>query len=242
MGPPPPLDFPPRPMEIDLNSNNLNSSRTLPSPSASAPAAWDSSLLQNHGYGDVPYGSSNMAKLQQIPLEGQVRPPQQNPLVQWYTGNDGPWVPRDIMDVASDERSQLRHTGNRNTMPYGSQYRQSSHTEGGPFPFGVPSSDSGYGTRQSIGNTSVFSGDVNERDPDSQSLIGHGTDYQPYQSFNEILQANTRDGRTSDSWVTPTPSVSPQSSSTLVCQTCHKRVKTQSELKCGVRICFHRSS
>jgi hypothetical protein len=80
--------FPPRPVEIDMNS-----SRTLPSPSASATAGWDSNY-PSLGFSDLPYGPPSMAKMQQIPnVENQIRGSGENPLVQWFTNNDGPWNP-----------------------------------------------------------------------------------------------------------------------------------------------------
>lgn len=235
------MDFPPpRPMEIDLSSSNLNSSRTLPSPSASAPTAWgDSALFGSHSF-DNQFGSTNVTKSHQ-PAEGSIRTSQQDPLVQWYSANDGPWVPKQIMDTSSDERLNLRYPGNRIPHLYGNQYRQPSHTDGGSFHYPVPHSDSGYGTRHSVGNTSVFSGDVNERDQDSHSLLGPSTDYQSYQGYNDQLQMQSHDGRTSDSWATPVPGVSPPTSSSLsslTCPTCCKPVKTQSELKCDISILF----
>lgn len=92
--------------------------------------------------------------------------------------------------------------------------------------YGVPHSDSGYGTRRSVGNTSVFSADVQEREHDAQSLLGPATDFPTYPGFNEVFQ---RDTRISGSW-TP-PSAQLPDSPGLVCPDCHKPVKTQSELK-----------
>jgi hypothetical protein len=222
---PPPLDSPPQPVEIDLNS-----SRTLPSPSASAPNAWD---LQSHGIGDITYGSSTVARMQQIPVEGQIRGPPQDPLGRWYLANDGPWMLTEVIpEAAPEERSQSRHIGNRNPLSYRGQYQQQNQSDAGSVQFGVHQSDSGYGTRRSVGNTSVFSADVNERDQDSQSLIGQGTDYHPFQ-FNDMFQS--REVRAGDSWTAAVPSSSAPGAPGLVCTTCQKPVKTQSELKCGVR-------
>jgi hypothetical protein len=227
---PPPLDWPPQPVEIDLNS-----SRTLPSPSASvsAPNAWDSALLQHHGFGELSYGSANVTRLQQLPMDGQNRAStQQDPLAQWYMGNDGPWIPPKVIpEIAPEDRSQSRQVGNRSLLSYAGQYKAPNPSDAGSFQYGVPHSDSGYGTRRSVGNTSVYSADVPERDQDCQSLAGHVTDFQPFHAMNDAFQ---RDGRTNDqSWTHPTSS--PSESSGLTCPTCHKQVKTQSELKYGHR-------
>lgn len=226
------MDFPPlRPMEIEVNNNSiLNSSRTLPNPSASAPAAWgDGALFTSHSI-EAQFGSSNIPRSQQT-AESSARSSQQNPLVQWYSENDGPWIPKQIMDASPDERSNSRQAGIRMPQLYGHPYRSSSHVDGGSFHYSVPHSDSGYGTRHSVGNTSVFSGDVNERDQDSQSLLGPSTDYQSYPSYNESLQMQSHEGRTSDPWSTPGPGVSPLPPSSLICPTCQKPLKTPSELK-----------
>jgi hypothetical protein len=223
---PPPLDWlPPQPVEIDVN----NISRTLPSPQASVSASntWDAGLLQPN-FGEISYGSSNHPRLQQISLDGQNRasPPAQLPLAQWYMNNDGPWVPKGISETVAEDRSQSRHTDNRMHLSYTGQYKAPNPSDVGSFQYPVPS-DSGYGTRRSDGNASVFSADVPERDQDCQSLQGHVPDYQPFPVLNDLFQ---RDGRATDpSWGQPTSS--PLDSFRLVCPTCRKSVKTQSELK-----------
>ena len=223
MGPPPPLEFLPQPVEIDLSN-----SRTLPSPSSSSSSIWDSTLFQTHGFGDVPHGSSNMAKMQQIPMEGQISGVQQNPLAQWYTGNDGPWVPKVIPDAIPEERYARGQIGNRNSMPFGVQYRQTNPSDAGSFQYGPSPSDSGYGTRRSIENTSVFSAEATERDQDCQSLINHVAEYTPF-GLSEVLQ--TRDARSGESWPLTIPSSAISALPSLVCPSCQKPVKTQSELK-----------
>ncbi|TVY83104.1 hypothetical protein LSUE1_G002827 [Lachnellula suecica] len=225
---PPPLEFPPQPVEIDVD---LNSHRTLPSPSTSGSTAWDP-ILQPHGFGDGPYGSSNMARIQQLPLDNQARGvTAQDPLYQWYTGNDGPWTPKVIPEV-SEEKIQIRHIGNRNPVSYGSHYRHPNHSETGSVHFSVAPSDSGYGTRQSVGNTSVFSADVAERDQDCQSIVGHIENFQPFQGYSDVAQRQQQqDPRTHESWTSAPNSTGPNSPAGLMCPTCQKPVKTQSELK-----------
>ena len=173
-----------------------------------------------------------MAKMQQIPMEGQIPGAQQNPLVQWYTGNDGPWIPKVIPDAVPEERHTRGQIGNRNPMPFGGQYRQTNQSEAGSFQYGAPHSDSGYGTRRSVENASVFSAEVTERDQDCQSLVNHVAEYSPF-GLNEVLQ--TRDARSGDSWPLPVPSSSISGSPSLVCPSCHKPVKTRSELKYATR-------
>jgi len=221
--------FPPRPVEIDMNS-----SRTLPSPSASATAGWDSNY-PSLGFSDLPYGPPSMAKMQQIPnVENQIRGSGENPLVQWFTNNDGPWNPitTKIPENVQEERGQSRQTGIRNPMSYPGGYRQHNPSEVGSVQFGFPHSDSGYGTRRSVGNTSVFSADVTERDQDCQSLAGHVAEFQPFHQFNDMPQQV--DGRANDSWTNQAQS-STTLPSGLVCPTCNKSVKTQSELKYDAR-------
>jgi hypothetical protein len=156
----------------------------------------------------------------------------QDPLAQWYMGNDGPWIPhRVIPDIVPEDRSQSRQAGNRNNLSYTGQYKPPNPSDAGSFQFGPPHSDSGYGTRRSVGNTSVYSADVPERDQDCQSIPGHVQDFQSFQTPNEVFQ---RDGRTNDqSW--SHPASSPPSPSGLVCPTCRRQVKTQSELKYGAQ-------
>jgi hypothetical protein len=225
----PPIDFPhpPQPVEIDVD---LSISRTLPSPSTCVPNAWDSNSV-HAGFGEGPYGSTNMSRMQQqAPNDCQTRAPTQDPLAIWYSENDGPWVPKVIPAAIQEDSSQSRKRGNRSLVSYGSTYRQQPNpSEAGSFLFGISHSDSGYGTRRSIGNASVFSADIPERDQDCHSLVGHLEHFQPFPSFAEMPPM--RDNRLSDPWRgSPTPG-RPDSSG-LICLSCNKTVKTQSELKC----------
>ncbi|KAI9649449.1 hypothetical protein NHQ30_002025 [Ciborinia camelliae] len=218
---PPSLDFPPQPIEIDLSN-----SRTLPSPSPSASVGWEPNLFPSHGFSDLnsPYGP--ISRIQQLPMD---RSTGQAPLLQWYADNDGPWYPKTISDPISEERTNIKvRSSNRAPVTFGGPYRPQDPLENGSFHFGAPpQSDSGYGTRRSVGNASIFSADVNDRDQDCQSLAGHVADYQPFQGLSEALQS--RENRTSETW----PSHLPASinSPGLFCPTCQKSVKTKSELK-----------
>ena len=214
MGPPPEFLNPPQPVEIEVTS-----SRTLPSPSATSLGPWEN--FSSPGFpGFSDYGPPNSGR----PVDNQVRGGAPDPLQQWYTGNDGPWIPRGI-SVLSEERlhSRLR-AGNRMPMPYGNHYRQPNPSDAGSFPYGVAPSDSGYGTRHGDESASVFSTDINDRDQDSQSIIGHVTEYQAFQGpNNDVVQHR-------DAWA-PVPSSSSSNIPNLVCETCQKPVKTRSELK-----------
>lgn len=215
------MDYPPQPVEIELSN-----SRTLPSPAASAAAHWD---LPQPGFCDMSTSySSNSSR--HFHIESQSRASNQAPLLQWYTENDGPWVPKGVIP---EERNSRQKTGNRMSMHYGNQYRQPNSSDPGAYPFGAPHSDSGYGSngaRRSDGNASIFSADLTDKDQDSHSISGPATDFHSYQGINEVLQSSVpRNGP----W-NALPSNSPlESTANLVCPTCHKSVKTRSELKCG---------
>ena len=226
MGPPPSFssDFPtpPQPIEIEVNS-----SRTLPNPSASSSTTWDNYSSPGFG-GFSDYAPNNIGR--QLPVDNQVRGVAPDPLQQWYTGNDGPWIPKGI-SVVSEERLQSRaRAGNRMPIPYVNHYRQPNPSDGGSFQYGVPPSDSGYGTRHSDGNASVFSADINDRDQDCQSLAGHVAEFQPFQGGLNSDVVQHRDARVNDTWAL-VPSSSPSNTPTLVCPTCRKSLKTRSELK-----------
>jgi hypothetical protein len=208
---PPSLDFPPQPIEIDLNN-----SRTLPNPSSSSAMPWESNMLPSTFHDlNSPYGP--MARIQQLPVD-RIAP--QVPLVQWYIDNDGPWCPKGISEGIADERASAKvRSGNRAPAAFG-QFRQDP-LENAAFQFGAPpQSDSGYGTRRGDGNGSIFSADVTDRDQD------HPADFQSFQGMNDMLPP--RDTRTTDIWSAnlPTTEVSP-----LLCIGCNKIVKTKSELK-----------
>ncbi|TEY34084.1 hypothetical protein BOTCAL_0651g00020 [Botryotinia calthae] len=219
---PPSLDFPPQPIEIDLSN-----SRTLPSPSLSSSVALEPTLFPSpHGFPDLnsPYGP--ISRMQQLPMD---RATGQAPLLQWYTDNDGPWYPKTISYPIPEERTNSKvRSNNRAPVAFGGPYRQQDPVENGPFHFGgPPQSDSGYETRRSHGNASIFSSDINDRDQDCQSLAGHVADYQPFQGLNEALQS--RETGRPETWPVHLPA--PINSPGLFCPTCSKSVKTQSELK-----------
>lgn len=225
---PPSLEFPPRPIEIDWSY-----SRILPSPSSSS-SAWEPTLFPSHIFSELNSPCGPISRISQFPVD---RTTGQAPLQQWYTDNDGPWYPKTISDPVSEERTNIRvRSSNRAPVTIGVPYRQQDPLDNGSLHFGAPpQSDSGYGTRRSVGNASIFSADVNERDQDCQSLAGHVADYQPFHGLNEATQ--TRELRTADTWPLNLPASI--NSPGLFCSACQKHVKTKSELKyiCSILVC-----
>lgn len=223
---------PPIPPPVEVA--DLNISRTLPSPTAAASSNLELLPPPGPGYAEMSYGTPNNGRMYQFPGDGQPIRPSQDPIQNWYTTQDGPWthvskVTPVISDILSDGRFQSKQTGSRNHNASVGQYRQPNPSEAGSFHFGapgVPHSDSGYGTRRSVANTSVFSGDAPERDQDCHSLVGHVESYQPFGYIEEMQQ---RDERSLESWNTSVSTLS--ESRGLVCQNCHRTVKTQSEMK-----------
>jgi hypothetical protein len=217
---PPSLDFPPRPIEIDLNN-----SRTLPNPSSSSAIPWESTAVLPATVPDMNSTYGPISRIQQLPVD-RITP--QAPLLQWYADNDGPWYPKGISEGITDERTSARaRSGNRAPVAFG-QYRQDP-LENAAFQFGAPpQSDSGYGTRRSDGNASIFSADITDRDQDCHSLTGHPADFQSFPGMHDMLPP--RDPRTTDIWPA---NLSTAESSRLVCPGCMKTVKTKSELKYG---------
>ncbi|CAL3967700.1 unnamed protein product [Diplocarpon coronariae] len=168
----------------------------------------------------------NTPRISAIRNDGPSRGPHENPLLQWYTGNDGPWnpIPKATTESAVEDGPLSKQMGHRNNISYSSQYRQQNPVETENSQFGGSHSDSGYGTRCSVGNISVFSADVHESDHDSHSIAGLSLDYPP---CHGVLQV--RDSRTNDSRMPPSGHAS--DSPGLVCPACNKTVKTNSELK-----------
>lgn len=220
---------PPVPPPVEVADMSI--SRTLPSPAANVSSNLDLLPPPHPEYAEMSYGNPNHGRMYQFPTDSQVIRPPQNMIQHWYANQDGPWTPvsKVMPDVTSDGRFQSKQTGSRNHNPSGGQYRQHNPSETGSFHFavpGVPHSDSGYGTRRSVANTSVFSGDAPERDQDCHSLVSHVENFQPFGYIEEIPQ---RDDRSSEPWNASVSSLS--ESRGLVCPDCNKAVKTQSEMK-----------
>lgn len=216
------LDFPPQILEIDPGC-----STSLQSPSASA--AWDSSGFTAPEFGDNPtYGPLETTK--QVQGDSQNRVTVQNPLLHWYVGNDGPWVPRSSISEVPGERLARGLEDDQLSFAHGDPYGQRIPSELESYPFGVPPSDSGYGTRRSDGDASVFSMDVPDKDQDGQDFTGRAADFQPYPAIDEGFQQQER--HISDWNLLPDVTL-PESKlgKTFVCTRCQKQVKTRSELK-----------
>lgn len=222
----------PQPMEIA----DLSISRTLPSPTATASSNLELLPPPSQGYGEIMYNNPHLAKIyQQFPADGQIMRPAQDPIQDWCS-TDGPWTHvSKVMPsnhLISDARFQSKQTSSRTHIPPGGQYRPHNPSESGSFHYGVPHSDSGYGTHRSVANTSVFSGDVPERDQDCQSLTSRVENFPPFIGSNEEMQQ--RDTRSFDNMQWPSVTSVPESRG-MVCPTCNKPVKTQSEMKYDTR-------
>lgn len=221
MGPPLP-EYPPQVLEIDPSS-----STSLPSPSTSV--AWNSPAFAARGFGDISTYSPSGAT-RQVPVENHSRGTTQDPLLHWYIDNDGPWIPKSSISEVSEERYPRVLHDNRlqfqHTYPYGQRYSSDS----GTYPFGVPASDSGYGTRRSEGNASVFSADAPDRDQDGQSFGIQVADFQQYPRIDEVLRQG--DSHLGEWAAVPGAAIcDDQSEKPFACPRCQKRVKTRSELK-----------
>lgn len=216
------LDNPPQVLEIDPSS-----STSLQSPSN--PVTWDSPTFAAHGFADTStYGPSSSAR--QVQVDHQSRGRAQNPLIDWYVDNDGPWIPKSSISEVSDERQPRLLQNTRLPFQHGDPYGQRNPSDTGSYQYGVPTSDSGYVTRRSDGDASVFSGDGPDRDQDSQIFRGRPLDFQHYPPIEEGFQQH--DSHLND-WQLP-PDVIDSSSTagkSFVCHRCQKCVKTKSELK-----------
>lgn len=225
---------PPQPVEIDLSS-----ARTLPNPSAAN--IWDyafqsSCSVATSGSRDISaYLSPHPQRQPQIESQGSI----QDPLVNWYNNNDGPWTPiiKVGSNVESNNRQISQRTSNRAPNTYGPFGRKHLPSDAGSYPLGLLPSDSGYGSnvpKRSDGSASILSSDITDRDADFQSQVGLTTDYKQYQAIGEALQSH--DNSTSDLWTTSKGTPSPvDTRPIIICPECQKVVKTKSELKYSVQ-------
>lgn len=157
-----------------------------------------------------------------------MRPAPRNPLTDWYTSQEKPWDPIQGRTVPLPRSGDLRGgklNYHRLSGPAYSTYREShvpSECETtGP---GALPSDSGYHSRatQSVFNGSTC-GDADrsgENGSISSHLAGLQVDRPPFSS-EAWAQAS----------IQTTPLAFGVHSSSLVCPTCHQKVKTKSELK-----------
>jgi hypothetical protein len=152
---------------------------------------------------------------------GHQPPGTSNALEQWYTRNDGPWIPKDLAPAEGQDGLNARGLG----YVFPGSYRESiSPSECDTVPPGYVPSDSGYGShgaKQSIATASICYDDALDSQ-ETQSLAGHfslGMD--PRQWGQTSKQAQTQNFQRS---VQSDPKE-------LVCDVCKKTVKTNSELK-----------
>lgn len=140
-------------------------------------------------------------------------------LEQWYTTNDGPWIPKDLAPTGGQGSTNARGHG----FGYPGLYRESiSPSECETAPPGFMLSDSGYGShgaKQSVATASIYEAPL---DHETQSLMG---------DFSNLM--------TSAHWIPAhsQPQMSgfhrsmPSDPRELKCDTCQKTLKTNSELK-----------
>lgn len=207
--------------------DDMRNYAALQAPECSAP--WDGTL-PNYGYVDT-----SLFRQNQDPIETAVRsgPQDPNPLLNWYTNNDGPWVPPGtVPDISMDHnQSRGRLPGFRSTassiVPTDPKHIRDANASGfGGFPFVFsPTSDSGYATRKSFENGSVFSS------PLRASLSSQSHDNRSFPMLQVSARANGSE--LSDSWAgsQSASAIHQAHSDALQCPTCGMAVKTKSELK-----------
>ncbi|KAH8671021.1 hypothetical protein BX600DRAFT_548079 [Xylariales sp. PMI_506] len=157
-----------------------------------------------------------------------------DPLAQWYTNNDGPWIGIETPQNGAQNAFPVSHLDLRGSGP-AYHYREQEPSECDTIPPGAIQSDSGYGgsaTKQSIATNSVYE-DPWDRNQETQSLAGHLSDfhfnYQPLEHMSKY-----RDGGACH----PEPEQdallqhnSQSAGKGYYCEPCRKTLKTHSELK-----------
>jgi hypothetical protein len=213
---PPLRNYPPQPVEIDPGSY----SRT--------PASYPPWEAGTYAIGSIGEPSPSIGHNRTAPISHDLgaRNSPQDALASWYSGNDGPWIPKGVVpDVAPEERSHARGFPLHRHSGYGSQpgvrYRPGNPSDNGSVPFGVPPSDSGYGTGLSLESASVRGSDIVDHSQDNRTHISRVPEYR---QFHE--NGPSRDSGGTEQW----PFTSPSAPS-FRCETCKKPVKTKSELK-----------
>ncbi len=213
-----PGNYLPQPVEIDPLSNTRVSGPYPP---------WEPSTYPSGSFGDPVsafYSSVPINKTGQMSLDAGRRSCSQDALANWYSDNDGPWIPKGaVPEVAPDDRLPPRgYSLARRGSGYGSPSRIhpriGNPSDSGSGQFGVPPSDSGYGTGISLDNSSVRSYDVVDHNLESRSLTSRGQDFHRNGSIRTLPEA--------EPWTSALPDASP-----YFCDTCKRPVKTKSELK-----------
>ncbi|KAI0472547.1 hypothetical protein GGR56DRAFT_650771 [Xylariaceae sp. FL0804] len=157
------------------------------------------------------------------------------PLSVWFTGNNDPWIPSGLTSGQDDARpssAQVVPDPRAQSFSFAGHHRGSVvPSECDTMPPGAIPSDSAYGsynTMPSVATGSVCDESYN-RNAGAQS---HVADLNYPQSIPDMLP---KDGMFPPaSWGHPPghpPDRQLHLDSSLVCQTCHKSVKTGSELK-----------
>lgn len=222
---PPQLNCPPQPVEIDPVS--------YPRPSGSY-ALWESTSYSTGPLGEPnPPVSNSIAHNKSGPgsLDFGTRNSPQDPITNWYTGNDGPWIPKGaVPEVSQDERINSRGYALYRNPGYGSppgiRHRPGNPSDNGSVPFGISPSDSGYGTGISLESASVRGSDIVDHSQNNRSLLGRASEIHRY---NESGPARQSHGP--EQWPYNSPSMP-----LYRCPTCLKGVKTKSELKYVARL------
>ncbi|KAI1875641.1 uncharacterized protein JN550_001927 [Neoarthrinium moseri] len=165
------------------------------------------------------------------PYDRQVRPVDPNPLEQWYTNNDGPWIPKGIAPPGEQSSSRFNAASRGNGFVFSGTYRESiSPSECDTLPPGAMPSDSGYGShgaKPSIATASVCRDDGMDQSQDTQSLAGQFSDLQFQASFN----LDPRQWPQAQGQQPALSRAAPSEGKELTCETCQKKLKTNSELK-----------
>lgn len=141
-------------------------------------------------------------------------------LEQWYTRNDGPWIPQNLAPTGQNVPNTRGHR-----FGYPGPYRESiSPSECETAPPGYILSDSGYGShggaKQSVTTASIYEAPLDSLE--SQRFMG---------DFSKLMSSGP--------WVSAQPQAQmsnmhrtiPSNSRELKCDTCQKVLKTNSELK-----------
>lgn len=220
----PPLNYPPQPVEIDPVS--------YPRAPGTFPP-WEPTTYSIGSVGEPSPLSSSIGHNRTAPmsLDLGARTSPQDPLANWLGGNDAPWLPKGVVpEVSSDDRLHTRGYPPHRLPGYGLQLgarpRPGNPSDSGSGQFGVPPSDSGYGTGLSLESASVRGSDIVDHNQDNRSLIGRVPEYRQYNESGPLRDANG-----SEQWAFTTPGAP-----SYRCETCKKLVKTKSELKYVVNL------
>jgi hypothetical protein len=211
------MNKPPQPVEIEPGSYPRISGSYVP---------WESTAYSYVGETNPSLSNSlGHNKSGPVSLDFGARNSPPDPLTAWYTGNDGPWIAKgSVPEVSHDERIHPRGYTQYRTPGYGSppgtRYRPGNPSDNESIHFGISPSDSGYGT--GLESASVRGSDIVDHSQDHRSFLKRVPEMQQYQERGPLRKPHGTE---------PWPYSSPSANS-YCCPTCHKQVKTKSELKC----------